>query len=345
MVLSQRAFRQIQISNVENTPGTAEAATEILRGILSQAYADEVFYTPDQDRGLLASRIETPFEVQKQIELEMNGVLYDRLAVFMMSNAIRGAVTPTQPDAINEPNHYLWAFAPGLSTANTPDIAAGIDTFTLEYGDNIQAYETSYLFTKQIVISGVVNEPVQFEWLIQGRQITETTFTGGLSLPATAQFPVNNTKFYIDTSYAGIGSTQKINMLRAFSWTLETMFTARFAPDGTGYFSGLNEGRKKATLELTYYRDDTNSEAEKDRYEAQTAFYPRIRLESDTEMDSGQSNPPYINLDGAYRYTDWPTTEEVDDLGVISATAEAFYDSTTSKLFNVDVGTTMSAFT
>ena len=344
MAYGQKSFRKIQISAPEGTPGTGAAATEILFGILTQNYADEVFHTPDQDRGLLAMHVETPFELQKAVELEMTGELYDRLAVIALSNAIAGNITPTQPNVGTEPNHYLWTFAPGLTTANTPDIAAGIDTFTIEYGDNVQAYEVDYAFTTQLVISGVVNEPVNFTWTVQGQEMTEASFTGALVAPSANYFAFNKAKFYNDTSFAGVGGTQVTGMLRAFTWTFETMFTPRFAADGGYVFSGINEERKSAKLEMTYYRDGTNSEAEKDKWEAQTLFFPRIELLSTGEMDAAQSNPPYINIDGAYRYTEWPETEDEDGTGVVSVTAQAFYDSTSSKMIEVGVGTTMSAF-
>lgn len=344
MAYGQKAFRRSQISNPENTPGTGEAATEVLFGVWTQNYADETWHKPDQDRGVLALNVETPFELQKEIELEFEGELYDRLAVFIMSNAIRGNVTATQPDNINEPLHYLWTFAPSLTSPNTPDETNGIDTFTLEYGDNVQAYEADYCFTLEVTIEGTVNEPINVTWRVKGQEITETTFTPALVAPTAKYFPFDCAKFYIDTTFAGIGTTLKTGMLRAFTWTFETMFTARYAADGTCSFSTLNEARKTAVLEMTYYRDGTNSEAEKDKWEAQTLFFPRIRLESSGEMDVGQSNPPYINLDGAYRYTEWPETEEEDGTAVVTVTAEAFYDTTSAKMIEVQVGTTMSAF-
>lgn len=344
MAYGQKAFRKIQISNAEGTPGTGEAATEILFGVLTQTYADETFHIPEQDRGLLALHVETPFELQKEFELELEGELYDRLAVFIMSNAIRGNVTATRPDVINQPLHYLWTFAPALTASNTPDETNGIDTFTIEYGDNVQAYEADYCFTVEVSIEGTVNEPVNVTWSIKGQAITETTFTPALVAPTAKYFSFDCAKFFIDTSFAGIGVTQKIGMLRAFTWTFETMFTARFAADGTCVFSSLNEARKAAKLELTYYRDGTNSEAEKNKFEAQTLFFPRIRLESSGEMDAGQTNPPYINIDGAYRYTEWPETDEEDGTAVVTVTAEAFYDPTSAKMIEVQVGTTMSVF-
>lgn len=344
MAYGQKAFRKIQISNVEGTPGTAEAATEILFGMITQLFTDKVFHTPDQDRGVLAAHYEVPFQVGEAIELEMEGELYDRLAVFMFSNAIRGNVTATQPDNIDEPNHYRWVFEPAMTTPNTPDETNGIDTFTLEVGDNNGAYEVEYLFTVSFEISGSPNEPVMFTWTVQGRQVTSTTFTAALTAPAAAYFPFNKTKFYIDTSYAGIGGTQKSGVLRAFTYTLETMFSGRYAADGNYYFSSINEDKKAAEVELTYYRDGVTEAAEFAKYLAQTMTYLRIELNSEVEMDSGENNPPQIKLDGAFRYTEYPAYDDEDGTSVVSVTARSFYDPTSSKMITVTVDTTMDAF-
>lgn len=344
MAYAQKAFQKIQISNAEGTPGTAEAATEVLLGVVTVKAHDKMFHTPEQDRGVLALRYETPFQVADEIELEMEGELYDRAAVFMMANSIRGNVTSSQPDAINEPLHYKHLFEPGLTTGNTPDITNGIDTFTLEYGDNVQAYETEYLYTKSWEITGEPNEPVMFTWTMGGRQVTEASFTGALAAPSAAYFPFNLSKFYIDTSYAGIGGTQKTGMLRAFTVTFEPNFSELRAADGAFYFTGLNESPKTMQFELTYWRDGTNSEAEFDKFLAQTTSYIRIELLSHTEMDSAQSNPEYITIDAAIKYTEWPEHEDEDGTLTVTVTAEAFYDVTASKMFGVSVGTTMQAF-
>jgi hypothetical protein len=344
MAYAQKAFNKFQISNVEGTVGTAEAAVEVLFGQIKMPVHDRVKHTPEQDRGVLAKNYEAPFDVSKEVELEITGELYDRICAWMFSNGIRGNITPTQPDNVNEPNHYLWTFEPGLTTGNTPDITNGIDTFTLEYGDNVQAYETEYVFTTSIEISGTVNEPIEFAWTVQGRQVTETTFTGALTAPAAAYFAFNNASFYIDTSYAGLGGTQKTGMLRAFTWKLDTMFSARFSSDGNLYFSSLNEEPKAVELELTYYRDGTNSEAEFDKFLADTMFYPSIELLSDTEMDSAQGNPEYLKLQGAFRYTEFPEMEDEDGTNVVTVTAESFYDATSSKMISVLLGTKLDAY-
>jgi len=342
MAYGHKAFNRIQLG-VESTHGTAVAATEILLGQLEWATHDKVWHKPEQDRGVLAKNYETPFEVSNNVEMEFTGELYDRLAVLAFVNAIRGNITATQPDNINEPNHYLWTIEPTLTAPNTPLETNGIETFTFEAGDNVQAYEYEYGYTLSIEISGAPDEPCEITWSIGARQATETTFTGALTAPATAYFPFNLAKFYIDTSYANLNTTQKTGMLKGFTWTFETMFTPLHTADGNLYFTQLNEDKKTVELELQYLRDGTNSEAEKDKFEAQTTSYISIELNSHTEMDSGQSNPEYIRLQGAYKYTEWETPEDEDGTHVVTVNAEAFYDTTASKMMSVLIGTTMDA--
>lgn len=344
MATASKALSYCQISNVEGTVGTAEAATEILLfENFSRIAHDKVFYKPEQDRGVLAANVETPFQVSQKAEFEMEGDLYDRIANFMFSSGI----CTTTPAAVGgaETLAYIWAYLMGLTTQNTPDVELGIDTFTVEWGNAIQEYESSHLVTSEIEISGSVNEPVKFNWKFYTRGVTESTKTAALSVPASINyFPMNKAKWFVDTSYAGIGGTQKTGVLYGFKWNLKTMLTPRFTADGNFYFSGVNEDRKKVELELQIYRDSTHYEAELDKYQAQTTSYQRLALFGLNEIDSGQANPPYIYLDGAYKYTEWPEVDEEDGVDVITVKAESFYDATAAKQFGVTVKTPMSAF-
>lgn len=346
MAQALRALKQIAISNPENTVGTAEAAVELLYGTMSVAYGDNTIHYPDQERANLSRHMGDDFIVGKLVEGTMEGELNARHAAWLFSNAIRGNITPTQPDNINEPNTYSWVWEPGLTTANTPDIANGIDTFTLEFGDNEQAYEAEYVFTRTLTITGAPNEPVTFTWDWAGRQLTETTFTSLSAVNITSPslyFPSNLSKFYIDTSYAGIGGTQKTDTLRAFTWTFETGFTARFAADGNQYFAAISEDKKRVQLDLTYYLNST-SETERALYNSRGTTYLRVELSGPTEMDSAQSNPPRVYLDGAFRYTEWPEHDDEDGALVTTVSAESVYDVTASKQFGATLLTTLAAY-
>lgn len=350
MAYSQEAFRRVYISNPEGTPGTAEAATEILFGKLKIPLQSEIHHTPEQDRNSLAEIVELPFLVAKDVEFEFEADLYDRLMLFLAASSIRGNVTGVSAGGM-KPLEIIHTYEPGLTTSNTPDIANGIDTFTIEFGDNVQAYEAEFCFSMKVVIEAELGADedavVTCTWSIGGRQVSTTTFTGALTEPSAAYFPANLVKLFIDTSYAGMGGTEKTGVLRAFKWTFEPMFTKRFAAGGGYVFSALNEAKKAPELELTFYRDSTIVEAELVKYKAtpKTKTFIRIALTSGSpEMDSGQSNPPYIWLDGAYVYTEFPELEEEDSTGVVTVTARGVKDATSGKMMSVIIGTLMAAF-
>ena len=344
MTTALTAFKkQIQIG-IETVPGTAVAATEIFLAQLTSMYASQVFHYPENDRNSLARYQGDEFIVGHEAEISIEGNLNHRHAAWLFSNAIRGNITPTQPDATNEPLAYLWTFQGGLSTANTPDIDNGIDTLTIEFGDNIDDYEAEYCFTKTLVIKGEPNEPVTFEWTITAAQVTSgITPTAALSVVATQKFPSNTCSFYIDTSYAGIGGSVKSDLLKSWTWTLETMFTPRVTASGSLVYTAVNEDMKHVELELEYKRGNL-SEVEKALHEAGSTTYLRIKILGGTEIDSGQSNPPYIYLDGAFHYTDWPEADDADGTRTETVTAKSVYDATGTRDYEVAVFTDLATY-
>lgn len=335
--------KQIQIGN-ESTPGTAVAAVEVLLAVIEADLTSQVFHYPEDDRNLLAEHKGNEFKVADEFEFEITGNVNHRHAAFLFGNAIAGNVTATQPDATNEPLAYLWTYQGGLTTANTPDIAAGIDTYTIEFGDNVDDYEAEFCFTKTLVITGEPNEPVKFEWTITAAQVTAgITPTAALSVVAVQYFPSNTVSFYIDTAYANIGNTVKADLLKSWTWTLETMFTGRFTASGAFTYQGVNEDWKKVELEMEYLRG-TLSETEQALWIAGSTTYLRIKLLGGTELDAAQSNPPYIYLDGAYHYTEWEAPEDSDGARTISVTAQSVYDATGTRDFEVAVFTDLDAW-
>jgi len=336
-----RAFRKIEVGQ-ESSHGTAVAATEAALGLIGIPGPGVVRHYPDEERNSLARNVADEVDVGVETHLVWTGDVNHRHILWPLSMAIRGNVTPTQPDETSEPNGYLWTLAPSMTTANTPDQANGIETFTFEYGDNVQAYETEYCFATRLQISGAPNQVCQFTCDITGRQQTETSFTGN-SLVSVQRFPFNLAEFYIDTTGASLGSTQKTATLLGFTWTLETMFSPLYTGDGNLYFASLREDKKKVSLQMTLARN-TTSEAERDKYDAKTTTFARIKLNGPTELDSGQSNPPYLALDQAIRYVTWPDAGEENGLTTVQVVAESVYDSTWAKQFEVALLTDLSAW-
>lgn len=351
MAYGSSALRRIQVSNAENTPGTAEAATAILFGTATIPTQSQIFHTPEQDRNSLAEIVELPFKVAEGAEFEFEGDAYADLLLHLLSMAVRGNVTGVSAGGL-KPNEIIWTFEPSLSgTLNTPDQTDGIDTRTFELGDNINCYKLDFCYVVSIEISGDAGDDedsvVMVKATIGAQSVTEGSFTGALTEVAAAYFPANLVKLFIDTSYAGLGGTQKSGVLKGWKWTLDTKFTRRFVADGTYAFAALNEDKKAPELELTYVRDSTIVEAELDKYQAtpKTKTFIRIGLTSNAaEMDSGQANVPYCNIDGAYVYTEWPPLDEEDGTSLVTVKARGVKDSTSSKMMTVTVGTLLAAF-
>jgi hypothetical protein len=343
MAIGRTAFRDIQISNPEDTAGTAEAAVEILICKYAAAYADLVLHQPEADRNSLSRNHGDDVIVAKDLEIELEGDVNHRMIIWQLANSIRGNITPTQPDATNEPLSYLWLFSPGIFTANTPEIANGIDTFTLELGDNVQHYEAEYMFTTSLEISAEPDGVVEFSWTTKARQLTETTKTAALVEQSVQRFPSNTVEIYLDSSWATIGNTQVTDLLRSWTWTLETNFTARQTADGVLVFSGVNEDIKFVGLEMEYLRS-TASELEKDKYNARTTTFVRIKCNGISEMDSGQNNLPYIQFDMSGRYMEWGDVD--DDAGSQYETVmlESVYDITGAKEYEVSVLTDLASY-
>jgi len=341
--MSLKAFRKIQISNVEDTVGTAEAATEILYGTLVPPGPGITVHWPEEDRNSLAKYQANDEVVAKLQNLVWAGDLNHRHAAYLLCMAVRGNITPTQADPTNEPNAYTWTVEPTLTTANTPDQTNGVDTFTIEYGDNTQAYETEYCFIERLTIEGSANGVCTFSADITGRQQSDTTFTAALTAQSVQRFPFNLAKFHFDTSWANLGNTQKTGLVRGFTWTLDTMLRAFQTADGALYFSSVVESPKAPTLELQLKRG-SDADTQRGYHEARTTTFIRIDLYGQTELDSSQSNPPYLRIDGAYRYETWPDLGEDEGASIEQPTAVGVYDSTGGKMFSTVLFTDLDAF-
>ena len=119
--------------------------------------------------------------------------------------------------------------------------------------------------------------------------------------------------------------------------------TFSYTADGNLYFSGVAETKKAPVLTLTYLWNST-SDAERAKYEARTTTYLRLLMNGPTELDSGQSNVPYVQIDGAYRYRSFPVWNEDSGLTTFDVVADTQYDTTGASAFEVTILSLLSAY-
>lgn len=336
--MTHKAFRRIQISDIEDTAGSAEAAVTALYGTMT---FEEVLaiHWPDGDRNNLSRHMADDQVMGEEMHMTWTSPLNARDAVWPAGAAIVGAVSASQPNSTDQPNAYLWTHEISYTSANTPN------SYTIEFGDNTQCYEAEYCFVSKWTLSGAVNEPIisTVEWI--GRQRTDASFTGSKTVDTTVEIlPFNLSVFSIDTSWANLGNTAKPSTLAAFTWEFETMFRPLYAADGTLYFTSLAEDKKSPHLTLTYIWNAT-SDAERTKYEARTTSYLRLKMLGSTVIDSGQANPPYVQLDQAIRYATWPEWGEQDGLTTYQVEADCVYDSTGASMFEMTILNDYAAIT
>jgi len=334
--MSLEAFRRIQISNPENTPGSAEAAVEPYLGVIGIPAGGEIKYRPMEERNTLARNIGgEQIDVGVEWRGTITGDLNFRHINWDLAMTVRGNVTPS-----GSSSEYTWAYEPALTTRNTPDAANGVDTFTIEYGDDTQAYESEFVVGTKLTIEGQPNQPIKRTLELLGRQRTDTTFTGALTYSSGSSMqrsPFNLAEIYIDTTGASLGTTQKQGLLKAFTFEYESGFTPRFAADGQLYFYQLDEERKAPRLTLTYARG-SDCDAERTKYEANTTTFIELQLVGQTALDS---NVPHLYIDGAYEYVAWPEVSQESGLTTVQVVAEGVYDATWAKMVSFSLLTNL----
>lgn len=345
-----KALEALQFAQVgtQAALGTSVAATEILLpNGYSINYTDKVFHRPESDQAKLALHVEAPVQIRSIVDdSNFTGDLYDGIALEMLDCAVRGYITPTQPDAGTRPNEYLHSYAPNMTQPNTPDnLSTGIQLKTIQVGDNVQDYVIRDVFATNLEISGNAGEVVTYTWGWTGSTITEQARTGGLTKQTPAYFATNNASVYIDTTaFADVGTTQYPCTVRSFSVTFEPMFSELEGASGDLPFCGLTEQRKTLAMSFETYRGDgaASSETIKDYWDNQTIMYVRLRLQSQGEMDAGQNNPPYINIDAAMRVAEKPEISEQDGQIIETYQLIAYYDAVQANFMSIGVGTTIS---
>jgi len=186
---------------------------------------------------------------------------------------------------------YNWTFEPNWTSGNTPG------TWTLEYGDDVQAWETDYVFGTGFSITGSTEEAWQISCDVVGQTNTSTSFTGaGVTSGVTVEtILMQKSKLYIcDDTSAGATSTQITGAFLDFDWSLPEHFGPRFTGDGNKYFSGVRECKVAPECTVTLVVDSTTKDQITQKYENQTKQI--VRVEGNGATISG-STVKYVQLD------------------------------------------------
>jgi len=257
------AFRRIQ-GGLESTRGTGVAADKVFLGTLTMT-PTVTFHRPVDERNSLAE-FQRSIAVSQITRMRFEGdATYDQL-IDWLSMAVRGAISP----ATVESTGRVWTFTPNTTSKNVQD------SYTLEYGDDVQAWDSAFVICDNLELAIALNEVVSVRADLFGKFAAKTTFTGSLSALAVTEIVANNMKVYIDGTYANLGNTQVATLVAGATVRLPTgIAPARYA-DGSLDFGAVSESKTHLEIDL----DLINSTAGITEYDAYVAGSDRaIRLE------------------------------------------------------------------
>lgn len=339
--MGERFYSKVQFGK-ENPAarGTAVAATKILSGRVPAVGSDREPHFPREDVGIRAPAVRAVIDKYHYANTLQIPDGYFQALPFFFGGGLKGAVTPVEQTASQ--GDYLWNFTPGLSfgTYNAPD------SFTIELGDDTQAFEVEYCLFDRIRISGEVGEgmspsPVTIEGGFFGRQLTPTTFTGALSLPNQEGMSAKLSRFYLDTAWSGIGGTEKANILRGFD--IEILTGNHPKPSGSGYkyFNTHGEGIYMVTANFTF-EGNSDADAIFDAHQAKTFQAVRLKVEG-SQIGSGLNHSLTIDIGGEWKNVS-PLASEALENNLHTAVLFGRYESVGAKEFQVSVVTNSNAY-
>ena len=338
--MGNRFFSKVQIGK-ENpaSHGTAVAATRLLLGKVPAVNSDRKPVIPDEDVGIRARGVRALVHQYLYSNTLSTEHGYFQQMPFVLSS-IKGGVTPTEQTPAQA--DYLWN--------QTPSLVAGVsnapDSFTVELGDDTQAFESEYAMFERVRISGQVSQgmevsPVNVEADFFGRQLTPTTFTAAIPQPGAEPMNAKLARLYVDSAWSGIGGTEKTNLLRAFDIELLTGVHPKFSGSGNKYFNNHGEGLIMATANFTF----EGLAAADAIFDAQQAVtFQAVRLEiSGGQIGTGLNHRLRVDIGGVW--------ESVAPLGgddrtdnLHTATLIDYYDATGAKNLQLETVTNVNSY-
>jgi hypothetical protein len=199
---------------------------------------------------------------------------------------------------------------------------------------------------ERIRIGGQVSQgqdasPVTVEADFFGRQLTPTTFTGAISLPSVEPMNAKLSRFYLDTSWAGVGGTEKTNILRGFDIEILTGLHPVFTGSSEKYFNTYAEGLMMVTANFTF-EGNSDANAINTAHRAGSLAVARLAING-SAIGAGTAHSLKIDIGGAWEAVSPLSSEDRGD-NLHSATLRGYYDPTGAKLFDVAVVTNVSAY-
>ncbi len=246
----------------ESTAGTAVAATSKMIIEEFDLEPSDALFRPQYLNGVSLEHTGNEFVNTRGTRWTARGVLTYEQAMHWLHLAIQGGVNPTGGGP------YTWVY-----TRNATQIPApGSMTIErrLDDGSSQIDNEWAYVQLTELTLKAEPEDMVRIEASGFARRVQGSTLTPALALPTAELIPHGSTSLFIDTTFAGVGTTQITSQLLGWELKLRpsgivTLPTADGRADldfpAVGYDGSLAGLDFKATLLLNTTRYATEKTA------------------------------------------------------------------------------------
>ena len=320
-----KTLRKLQIGT-EDTAGTPVAATTIWRGMGSIHDQREVIF-PEEDVGYIGGTNRS-YVARKWGELSMDSV---EATFEQIGYILQAGVQTATASADGTGSGYIYEYIASTTAQNDTQ------TYTIEGGDDQQAEEFDYCFVSSFSLSGEGQGALMMSAEWQGREVSDTTFSTGATLPSVEEIIFNNASLYIDDCTGTIGGTAVSDTLLGMSLDYNTGIIPYWAVDGSLDFNQTKITGDDIVINLTY-EHNASAASEKDNYQAGTPRQIRVKFEGTDLTTTGTAySKKTLLLDMAGTYEDWSPLGDNDGNDIIEATLRVRYDEDAALKFEAVV--------
>lgn len=315
-------FNLIQIGR-ETTKGTLVAATRKLVG--DGTFTEEQdFYRPPYATGRRGNVGGAGVITRKGMMLDVATDLTAEEILWLLETGIKGQVA-----GVDSAGDVTWTFEPELTTG-----VPTIDTATVELvrSDGVTNHyygEFGYAMCSKFKIEWAFNEPVKLSYTMFGRARQPGAPTAALAAYTTREVLVAPLlSMYLDTSWAGLGTTQLTGIARSGSIEITTGFEPDYKTDGRADkdFSKHKVGNPMAVVSLVLEEDAVGAARWAD-YRANSLVFMRFKFLGNTIVAA----PKTVQVDLALRCTSPPSEGPDGQQQLITTGLESVVDDTSGK--------------
>ena len=327
-----RALRKIQLVK-EVTPGTQiPTATARLIGTLGMQQTQKFYRPDDLETGRLSS-YERSFVVGEQASLPFaSDANYEQLGYLLGMSVIGGIAGGSPTDS-----KYTRTYIPNLTSANSPD------TYTFQYGDDIQAWLAGFCYSPDLDLSGSLDDTVKVKANIVGQNVRTGTFTSLSNPTVLTPVIVGTGKFYVNDTWAHMISNTSLvaATLVDFSYKITPGINPVKYIDGNIYFSERAEAKRHVEFEATLaFTTATAGYFANFIASSQTSKF--IRLEFTGPL-IGATAHDTLDLDGNFIFDEYPTLTEREGQNIVKLKMVSEYDPTSGNEWEIILGNAVSA--